>query len=475
MSPAPGVIVKSGEDASTSAPPVDIGTWFAVGLLEKGATNIALGPFRSTSAVKAATGERFALGSALYDAIDLFFREGGSRLYLGRVVGPSAVKANVSLSDGTSNTLKVSAVSPGEWGNGLEVVTSHPEAGAFKFVVKLGGTVVQESPTLLTNAEAVSWAATSEYIRLEDLGHGDPAEATKSLTGGGDDHANVTEAQWLAALNLFSRDLGPGQVSAPGHTTAEGQENVLAHCEDKNRIALLDGTDTGTVGTLTSQAATLRAQGTARYGGLFAPWIVISGLATGLTRTAPPCGLVAGLMARNDGLGLNPNIPAAGGENGVSSYAAGLSQANWSEAQREQLNEAGVNVIRFIDGHVEVYGDRTLVNTVIDPTWEWLSNARLEAYIKAKSAAVGERFVFRQIGKRVPAEFGSAIEGEVLLPLFNSEALFGESQPEAFTVDTGEGVNPPEQLAEGVLKAVVGVRMSPPAELIEITIVKEAV
>jgi phage tail sheath protein FI len=472
MSGAPGVLVKSGASAGASSPPVDIGQWFPVGLAEKGPTNIAT-KIRSLAQYVTTYGARVAYGE-LYDSLDLFFQTGGSVAYVARVVGPAAAVATVNLSDGSSNTIKVTAVNPGEWGNALEVVTTHPEAGAFKFVVKLGGVVVQESPTLLINAEAVAWASTSPYIRMEDLGHNDPAEATKTLASGADDRASITETQWTTARKLFTKDLGPGQVSMPGRTTAEAQEGLLTHCEQTNRIALLDGTDTATVGTLTAQAATLRAQSTARYGGLFAPWVVIPGVATGTTRTAPPCALVAGLMARNDGLGLSPNDPAAG-DNGISSYAIGLSQVAWTEAQRGELNEAGVNALRVLNNSVEAYGDRTLVNFVVDKTWQWLSNARLNAYIEAKCAAIGERFIFRQIGKKLPAEFGSAIEGEVLLPLFNAEALFGETQAEAFSVDTGESVNTPASIEEGKLRAIASIRMSGVAEVIEIEFVREAI
>lgn len=468
----PGVLVKSGANAGASSQRVAIGTWFVSGLAEKGPINVAV-EIRSLAQYVTNFGARVAYG-ALYDALDLFFKTGGSVAYVTRVVGPTPVTATVTIKDGSVNTMVFNASSPGEWGNELSVVTSHPTSETFKFVVKLGSTVVAESPTFSTQAEAVAWAATTAYLRIELLGHNNPEAATKSLATGADDRSNVTEPQWTNARKLFTKDLGPGQVSMPGRTTAEAQEGLLTHCESTNRIALLDGTDTATVGTLTSQATTLRGQSTARYGGLFAPWVVIPGVSVGTTRTVPPCALVAGLMARNDGLGLNPNEPAAG-DNGISSYAIGLSQVGWTEAQRGELNEAGVNALRVLNGSVEVYGYRTLVNYIVDDTWQFLSNARLDAYIKATSAAVGERFVFRQIGKKLPAEFGSAIEGEVLLPLFNQEALFGETQAEAFSVDIGEAVNTPTTIEEGKLKAIASIRMSGVAEVIEILIEKEAI
>lgn len=468
----PGVVVISGEDASASSPTVEIGTWFLTGFSEKGPSAEAV-LIKSMGQYRRYFGDRVSYG-LLYDALDTFFREGGSRAYVGRVVGPEKASATVTLKDASENTLTVTAASAGEWGNSLTVVTSVPEAGTFKIVVKLASAVVDESPKLSTNAEAVSWASTSEYIRLTDLGKGDPVAVEKTLSGGKDDHASATEENWKTALNLFTADLGPGQVSAPGRTTATAHENVGLHCEAKNRIGLLDGTDTPTVGTLTSQAATLRALGTARYLGLFAPWVTVPGVAAGTTRTVPPSAVVAGVMARNDSLGLNPNDPASG-LNGVSRYAVGTSQSPWSDADRETLNDSGVNVVRVINGNVEIYGFRTLVNYLVDDTWQFLSNARLDAFIKAKSAAVGERFVFRQIGKKTPAEFGSALEGEVLLPLFEDEALFGDTFSEAGSADIGDSVNTEETLGEGKLRAVIRARMSPYAEVVEIEVVKEAI
>lgn len=472
MSPAPGVIITSGGDLSSSLPPVEIGTWFVTGLAEKGPTDEAtlvrsLGQFKATYGGHASYGE-------LYNALDTFFHEGGGRAYVGRIVGPEAASASVTLKDGEEEeTLVVTAVNAGEWGNSLSIVVT-VESEKFTLTIKDDEDTVGESPLLGDNASAVTWAESSSYITITDKEGGTPAAETSKLTGGKDDRTNAKEEQWTAALGKFAGDLGPGQVSAPGHTTSAGQEAILAHCETNHRIALLDGTDTGTAGTLTSAAATLRAKDTARYGGLFAPWVKVPGLSPGTTRTVAPSAVVAGALARNDAAGLNPNEPAAGAD-GVSRYAVGLSQSAWSDEDRETLNNAGVNILRSMYGSVRVYGFRTLVDTTEDPTWKWLSNARLDAYIKAESLVVGERFEFREIGKKVPAEFGSAIEAEVLLPLYNVEALYGETQAEAFQVDTGEAVNPPSQLAEGKLKAVAGVRMSPAAEIVEIVIVKEAI
>ena len=356
------------------------------------------------------------------------------------------------------------------------MVASVPSENNFKLVVKLSGAIVQESPTLATNTEAVTWASTSPYIRLKDLGGGDPVATTKSLVSGDDNRGSVTETQWLNAIELFAGHLGPGQVSMPGRTTATAQGNVLTHCEAKNRVALLDGSDTATTATLTSQAGTLRALATARYGGLFAPWVVIPGITGGTTRTVPPSALMAGLAARSDANGGNPN-EAIAGVNHVARYASGCSQAAWAKAERQTLSEAGVNVIRTSSGRPRPYDNVTLVNPVVDSTWLQLSNARLNMAICSRSAAVAERHLFAQLdGQGIEiGKFNGDLVGEVLLPLYEDGALYGETAEDAFACETGPQVNTTETISKGELHAVLAVRMSPSAQQVIIEVVKEAI
>lgn len=473
MTPTPGVTVTSGASAPSTSPPTDTGTWFVAGETEKGPADLPV-LVRSLAQYVAIFGGRVAYGY-LYDALETFFKEGGSRAYVTRVVGPAAKTATVKLSDGSKDTLEVNAISPGAWGNDLTVKVD-PGSGDFVLIVELGEDVVETSPTLNDGAEAVTWALTSSYIRLLDLGKGDPAEASKELASGTDDRENITEEGWADAINLCEADLGPGQVSMPGRTTAEAQENLLAHAGERNRVAILDGTDTETVGTLVSQAATLRGEDTARFGGLFAPWVVIPGLTPGTTRTVPPCAVIAGLAARSDGLGGNPNEAIAGVSH-VARYATDLSQAAWTAAERGELSDGGVNALRVINSAVIPYDDITLVNPLDDDTWLFLSNARLNMALAAGFAAVGERHLFAQIdGRGVElSKFGGDLVGEVLLPLYEAGALFGDTPEDAFACDTGDSVNTEETISEGKILATVSVRMSPAGRFVEIELVKEAI
>lgn len=467
----PGVTVSSASSGPSSTPPTDTGKWFVVGMTEQGPLDSAVS-IRNMADYARLLGARVAYGT-LYDSLETFFAEGGSEAIVGRVGGPSPVKASGNLSDGSGTTLVARAKYAGDYGNTLSVVTTVPGAGTFQFAVRISGVVVETSPVLNTVAEAQSWASTtSQYVDFTVSGANDPVAATTSLSGGTDDHSNATETQWAAAIALFTKDKGPGQVSAPGRTTLTTQTALLAHSAANNRVALLDTADSATVSTHTSQAASLRALSTARYGGLFGPWAVVPGLTPGTTRTVPYTAVQAGLTARLDALGANANAAAAG-VNGRARFATGLSQAAWTDTDRETLNDAGVNVARVINSVPETYGYRTLVNGVADSTWLDLGNARLNMQIAAGAFAIGERFVFRQATARTAAEFGAAIAAEILSPLYGADALYGDSPSDAYSVDIGSQVNTDTTLGQGKLNAAVTVRMSRNAELVTITITKE--
>lgn len=481
MSSAPGIEVLNRESPPPRSAPTDTGVWFVTGLAEKGPLTPTL--IRSLSDFTRVYGSRVGY-SVLYDAVEGFFREGGARVFVNRVVGPAAAKATVTLLDGAgtpANTLTVKANSVGDWANGatggLKVsIVAGANSGEFVIVVTLNSVEVVRSPSLVDKPAALAWAEGNDYIELHDEASLlDPAVVgATNLAGGADDRASITDTQWGAALDGFTSDLGTGMVSAPGRTTTTAYGQLLAHETTHNRIAKLDGADTPTVATLTAAAAGLRGRPDKgdRFGGMFAPWVVVPGILPGTTRTIPPSAIAAGIAARNDAAGLSPNIAAAG-ENGKSRWAIGLSQPPWVESDRATLNDAGVNVIRGLYGGFRVYGYRTLASPELDPNWVMLSNSRLYTAIAANANVIAERFAFAELdgGRKKINEFGGVLIG-MLLPYYTRGSLFGATPQEAFSVDVGEQVNTDATLAAGELHAVIALRMSPFAERVILEIVK---
>lgn len=473
----PGVIVSS-----RAAPPprgiaTDTGVWFIVGAAERGSLASAK-LIRNMDEFLRFYGARQSY-SLLYDSLEAYFREGGVRAYVARVAGSSATTAGRTLNDAQGTPLvsvRVDAKNPGVWGNSLSVqVIAGTATGEYILVIthaELGE--VDRSPSLVDQAAAVSWSLNSDWVTVSipgGAGTNDPAvAAAAALSGGADDNSGITDSQRQAALGLFPHDLGPGQVSIPGNTTAGNRTALIAHARANNRLAVLDATDSGSRSALVTEALALTGD---EYGSLFAPWVVIPGVVPGRRRTIPPSPFVAALMARNDAIG-NANIPAAG-RNGFAQYSLDVSQAAWSDADRELLNNVGVNVIRSTTDGVQLYGYRTLGNSATSQ-WLMLSNQRLRNKITADCEAVAQQFVFQEIDGRghTIAEFHGALTG-ILNGHYADGALYGATPAEAFSVDTGESINTPTTLANGELKAVLTLRFSPFAEIVEIEIAKVSV
>lgn len=472
----PGTVVVQRDSAPPRTPPTDSGVWFVAGLTEKGPTTPTL--ITSLIAFRRTFGERVSY-SVLSDAVETFFREGGSKVYVRRLVGAGADPASVALADGTATTLTVSAPSAGDWGNALNVtVETNAEdvgipAGSFRLVVTNDdGEELERSPVFADKAAALAWTPT--YVTLTSgPGTGDPvAVADASLTSGDDDRAAITDAVRVAALADFGRQLGPGQVSIPGATTADAHAGLLAHAADRNRVAILDADDDPSATALQADAATDRGNVNATHGGLFAPWVTIPGLTPGQVRTVPPSAAVAGRIAQVDAAG-NPNVAAAGEQGRLVSVSAPTQE--WADDEREALNEAGVNVIRTVYGEPRVYGFRTLASKDDEPLHWQLANVRLDMAITAKAEAIAERYVFRPIdGKGLTfAAFGGEL-ASLLGGYYAVGALYGATADDAFRVDVGPAVNTPETIADGELRALLAIRRSPFAELVEVDVVKVA-
>lgn len=471
----PGTEVISRDTQTSASSEIDTSTAFFVGMAERGpADKAAL--VRSNAEAAVVLGDVVAYGT-LRDSLEVFFREGGSRAYIGRVVGPNPTKASVSVTrnGGGGNTVTVTAQNPGVSYDDLDfVVAAGSTGGLFTVSVTDSGTVVESSGDLADIPELLAWAANSDYIDIADLGSGlDPAVGTYSLSGGADDNANATDTEWQAALDLLTRDLGPGQVAAPGRTTTAIHNALLTHAEERVRWALLDYPDTHTTGTLEALRSALSASG--RYGmHAGAPWPVVPGEAVGTYRTIPPSAVTAGLIARSESEGNDPSVPAAG-DNGRSQFAVRLSQDPWTDADREDLNNAGVNVYLIRDGVVTLYGYRSLANPNTQAGLIQASAGRVMMALSAEAQEVAERFVFDRIdGKgKTMAAFAGAL-GAICLDFYDDGALYGATPAEAYRVDTGPGVNPVEDLANGILRAVIAVKVSPFAERVIIEITKVA-
>jgi len=415
----PGVEILSRAEPLPRTAPTDTGPWFVAG--DAGTAPSVPTLVRSLTDYVNKFGPRTG-GTILYDAAETYFREGGTLLW---VVTPTM----------TALTLDAPV-------DDLEAQTrSELDAKA----TDLG-------------LDPASYATKADVI--------DGIRAAEAAAP----RAASTPAALVTALDLFTADYGPGQVSVPGVTTPTDQSGILAHAANHNRVALLDAAD-GDATALAAQGATLRADTNARYGALFAPSAIIPGVAGGTSRTVGYSAVQAGIIARNDAT-LNPN-QAAAGEWGQAVYAQDLFE-RYTDDEYETLNEAGVNMSRLIYAGVRTYGYRSLVDPAgASGQWRDFGWCRLNMAIVAQAEVIGQRYVFSQIDGRwrTISAFGGDLRA-MLVPFYEADALFGATPEEAFQVIVDERVNTPTTIANGELHAVMQVRMSPMAEWVVIEIVK---
>lgn len=473
----PGKIITLKQAPPSRSAPTDSGVAFMVGLTSQGPVNRPQ-LLHNMNEWLTYFGVRTALGAALYDSAETYFREGGNQLYVMRVVGPNPVTATLILKDtAAANAVTLSAENPGAWGLALKIQVIAgvaPSSSKIQVWDTTGTILLDQSPDLLTHADAVNWSTTSLYVNIVDLGTGLPqlgVLAQTALTGSATgDEANAVDAQYLNALNFIDSSYGPGQVMIPGRTTDPAHTQLIAHAAAMNRVALLDIADSSTTSSLLTSAATITALGTGKYGAAFAPWITIPGLTPNTIRTIPPSGFVAALMARND-QSNSPAVPAAG-NNGQAQFVLGVTNV-YTDANRDILNTGCVNVIRAMLGGVRLYGYRSLADPVGDPYNVQFNQSRLLMEIVAQIGIIMENHLFRLMDGR-GLEF-SALAGDIsalLIGYFNDNSLYGDVPTDAYSIDTSSNVNTPTTIQNGELHAQVGLRMSPFAELVYVDIIK---
>jgi hypothetical protein len=425
----PGVDVISRALPPPRSAPTDTGVAFVIGDTPTGITpappDTAL--VRSLTEYVAVFGDRgTGTGQATYDAAEVYFQEGGNKLYVSRT------------NPGTMVAAAANEVPP------------------------------EDELTKMSRNELDALAAD---LGLDPLQFATKADVIAAL---GEVTPSAADATVLAALDALTKDLGPGQVFIADATVAavaDNQSALLAHALATNRVALLSCAD-GDAASIQAAAEALNTDANARYGALFAPSAVVPGVVAGTTRTVPYTAVEAGIIARNDST-YSPNQPAAG-DLGQSVFALDVN-GHFTDLEYQNLNNAGASMARLIYGGVRTYGYRSCVDPVAMPQWVMFGWSRLNMGITAEAEAIGERYVFAQLDGRghTLSEFGGDLSA-MLLGYYNEDSLYGATPQEAYDVDVGSTVNTPDTIANGELHAVLSVRMSPDAEWVVIEVVKVA-
>jgi hypothetical protein len=459
--------------------PVETGTLFVTGAATSGSATAAA-ECHNMADFEAAYGVRAVGNQALYDYVDAAFGEGVTRAFVARkgtVTAAVDEKQTITETGATGGTFTLTfsgqTTTALAYGATAAVVVAALEAlstigvggvtgtggplNTTPVVITFAGTRAgQDQPLMTANGAALTGTTPTIAVAVTQQG---------AVAGGSLD----------AALLLFLKDLGPGQVAAVGETSnATTFDKLLTHALNNNRFALLDVGSADDVAAMTTLGGTLAARSATLKdrGALFGPWAEIPppvGVAGSSGRTVPASAVVAGLCARVDAAG-NPNRAAAGRDYPCQ-YATGI-VLDAAKSDRESLLDAGVNTMAVIYGVLENYGFQTAITA--DPNNPyWQANAcRARMWITARAEAAGEPFVFRPIDGQ--GKLAGALRGAIdaiLLELYGVDGLYGETPGEAFATTVNATINPPTEIAQGTLHAVSEVRFSMHAKAVIIDLV----
>ena len=240
------------------------------------------------------------------------------------------------------------------------------------------------------------------------------------------------------------------------------QRGLLQHCaQATGRVALLDALP-GKVAQdlIDSQVKKLGlASNGAINAALYHPWIRS---VSSDTRFVPPCGHVAGIIARTDALVGVFRAPANVEILGATDLAADLDTDSLS-----LLNERGVNCLRaFAARGIRVWGARTLS---IAPEWRFLNVRRL---VLTLQRWIDLNMVWAAFEPNVPALW-TRIQRELnhyLDGLWRAGALQGDTRDQAFYLRCDAELNPPETRDAGQVVTEIGLAPAVPGEFIIVSV-----
>ena len=478
----PGVVVttavRTGPTAVNVAP---ASTFFVVGESQRGPVDEAR-LVTSLAEFEVRYGGYIATGS-LHQQIQTYFEEGGSRAYVSRVVGSSAVAASLEVDDNAgSPAFTLTAANPGTWANNLAGLSITTEVSGSGIALKL---YLNQDLVYSTGSQANAGAMVSAindssiasvYCTATTINQSAALAASataQGFTGGVSDAAD--EGEYIDGLDLFLNQYGAGAVAIPGKFGDTVWSAIEAHCVTNSRIALLAFDPADAVADVIDAADSwITSEATdPEYAAFYYPSISMTGSAQ-TSLTISPEGYVAAKrsLAHNE-------IGSWGAAAGVQSKARFVTgtAASVDKTDGDSLDDAYINAIRVIQNSVRIYGARSASTDTTN--FRYITARDTLNYIVVEAERSLEDLVFSPVdGRRTVFGRVEARLIGLLDPIRTAGGLFeaydvdGNQIDAGYSVEVTDALNPITQLATGVVKAKVGVRISSIADRIEVEVIK---
>jgi hypothetical protein len=246
------------------------------------------------------------------------------------------------------------------------------------------------------------------------------------------------------------------------------QTAVLEHCyKQGDRFAILDALP-GASGpdVLEQRKGLAEAHKAVTSAALYYPWVRVPDSPGLPGRFVPPCGHVAGVIARSDlRVGVH-KAPANEVLEGVLDL-----EVNLTNHEQGPLNVQGVNCLRVFPGRgIRVWGARTLSK---EPFWRYVNVRRLfltvGRWIERNMADVVFEPQSPRLWARIVRELSVYLED-----LLRHGALKGRTPQEAFYVKCDAELNPPAVREAGMVITEIGLATAVPAEFVVVRLIHGA-
>lgn len=424
-------------------------------------------------------------------AVYLYFANGGSAAYIKRVVGAGAASATRSLDDRDTTvdqTLSLTAINPGEWGNNINVtVTNSSLANHFDLTVFYGGTtsafIVETFTDLNMDTNSARYAvsvvnASSRYLAAADLTSDaatlaakNPALITNEPLAGG---ANGSAVSTITTYEDFDTVAQSLVLNVAGFTDAVSINAAISYAESRDDVfVVIDGADVpvNLAGLGNDIIEIANSYTSSSLAAVYYPPLVVSdptlgvGAPSGATRTVGAGGAVAGLIASTDASRGVFKAPA--GLTARLSGAVAVRALTNSELDTLNSNSAAVNAIRFISGSgIVVMGSRTLKTGFID---KYVPVRRTLIYLRKALIDLTQFAIFEPNDAALWRRISASISA-FLTQFWSQGGLRGATPAQAFFVKVDAENNPQASIDNGFVNIEVGVALQRPAEFIVIKI-----
>jgi len=391
----------------------------------------------------------FSEDSDLAYAVYGFFLNGGGRVYIQRVADQTKAKATI-----TSDTVVITALEEGTWGNKLKV-TITADQSLFNVVVKLNNVEVEEFKGVAKASDI-----DSKYVTIT----GTLVATDSTLAGGVDGVDTLTDEDFIGALTGFDVIDDISIVAIPGQTSQAVLQAVVDYTDNRGDcVPVLDAPLGEDVTTVIATKKLLGGKGAIYY-----PWgKVVDPINNGKLRLVPPSGHICGIYARTDSERGVHKAPA-----GIEANVRGFveMERKLSSGHLDLLNSNNVNaIVAKPNRGIVVWGARLLAPH-LDRVY--VSDLRLDVAIEEGLYKGTQWTLFEPNDQKLWSSVTAQVKA-FLYQYWSEGALFGATPDEAYFVKCDEELNTQEIRDAGKLIIEVGYAKKKPAEFTIIRITQK--